>query len=421
MSRTAALVASALTLVCAGAAGAATPIAPGSPRLVHALESSPATVIGTVSQPRQVDAHGWTAQLEVESAVVGDVETGTVVPFAWEKLARSAPQTFREGDRILVSLERLPGDSIWRTRFPDGEERSRILHVANRGHAFLHDPTVGGALVLQHYARLGREGRTTAAGAGQLVQLASGAQPRLALSAIDRLSEFPGLDGLLSTRDGDALVATLLRPDASEGLKSAIEELLAQRRLESARPALEREAARDAEAEPVVFSILGRLDGELSPERSARLLTAAPPGTRAAAARYASGPDADTRLRKALAADPEAVVRAAAVERLVALEGQSAIPPAVDALRDRDDEVRHAAARALGTLGVEAVPHLRDVVDDGSQDAAKAALAGLLHTGTPEAEVELREIAETHEDPGIRLLAKIATGQEIGDTHDAEE
>jgi HEAT repeat protein len=74
--------------------------------------------------------------------------------------------------------------------------------------------------------------------------------------------------------------------------------------------------------------------------------------------------------------------------------------------------------RALGSLGADAVPGLRRTVDSGGPDAARAAVGALQLTGSPEAAAALVEIAESHRDEGVRALATIALGRQLGHTHD---
>ena len=69
-------------------------------------------------------------------------------------------------------------------------------------------------------------------------------------------------------------------------------------------------------------------------------------------------------------------MRAVAVERLLALGGESAVEDGLSALHDPDPSVRSAAARALG------------------------------------------EIADSHRDEGVRALAAIALGRKIGHVHE---
>jgi HEAT repeat protein len=114
--------------------------------------------------------------------------------------------------------------------------------------------------------------------------------------------------------------------------------------------------------------------------------------------------------------DPAPAVRAAAVSRLVTVDGEAALPDATRALEDSAPEVRLAAARASARLDPEAVGPLRDVALHGPADAARAALAALSLMGE-EAHLILAELAAEHPDPGMRTLAGIAVGQPIGDRH----
>jgi HEAT repeat protein len=107
-------------------------------------------------------------------------------------------------------------------------------------------------------------------------------------------------------------------------------------------------------------------------------------------------------------------VRSAAITRLVALRGDAAVDTALGTLADPDLGVRAAAAKGLGSLGPSVVPVLRHVVDTGEPEAAQAAVGALRWTMSPEARIQLVEIAETHPDPAIRTLAKLAIGRNIG-------
>ena len=79
--------------------------------------------------------------------------------------------------------------------------------------------------------------------------------------------------------------------------------------------------------------------------------------------------------------------------------------------------VRATAATSLGSLGDEAVPELRAVVEYGSPEAQRAAVTGLMFTGTAAGSAALLEIAATHPDPGVRKLARVALGEDMGHGH----
>lgn len=400
----------------AAAAGAALeqPRAAGGVRLVEAGETAPVTVVGHVLEPRRIDQHGYTALLRVEMALRGPLEHGADVRIAWEERAALRRTRFEEGDRILVSLERLAGASIWRARFPEPAERVKVLGVAMRGDAFLQRPSLGSTTILQHYLALSAENRDAAPGAGYLVELALGAEPPLAGDAVRRLARHAQLDSDLGVEGGARLVRAMLRTDAGREFQEAIVELIGSRKLESTRPALEALAGAEVAAPAIVFAALARLDGELSPERTAALLERSPARYREVAARFASGPQADATLARLAREDPAPEVRSGAIERLVERRGVQAIDSVVPGLSDPEASVRGAAVRGLASLGDPAVPTLQRVIDEADPEAAKSALAALALSPGPTARAALLEVAEKHPDAGLRALAEIALGQPVG-------
>ncbi|MBW1684525.1 MAG: HEAT repeat domain-containing protein [Deltaproteobacteria bacterium] len=417
-TRIAALVLGLVTLAAAAGAVLERPRAAGGVRLVEAAETAPVTVVGHVLEPRRLDQHGYTAVLQVETSVRGPLEPGAEVRIAWEELAASRAPRFRQGDRILVSLERLAGASIWHSRFPEPTERVKVLGVAMRGDAFLQRPSLGSASVLQHYLALTAEDRDGAAGAGYLVDLALGAELPLAGDALRRLARHAqldaGLDADLGEGGGGRLVRAMLRPDASDEFQDGIVELIGSRQLESTRPALEALVGAEATPPAIVFAALARLDGGLSPERTAALLERSPARYREVAARFASGPQADATLARLAGSDPAPEVRARAIERLVERRGEEAIDSVVPGLWDPEPAVRGAAVRGLGSLGAPAVPALKRVIEDDDPEAARSALAALAINGSPDASAALHEVAETHPDETLRTLAEIALGRPVG-------
>jgi hypothetical protein len=405
----------ALALALLGADPAPRPRAAGGVRLVEALEAAPAAVVAMVGETRQIDAHGHTAVLVVESALAGPVPAGAQLRIGWEELASSRAPRFEPGERVLVALERLPGASIWAARFPDPELRARVFAVAERGDAFLRAPAHRSLDLLRHYLALAARDREGAQGAALLCALAARGEPALAVGAVARLARHTELAGELDAGAAALLVEALLRTDAA--LADPILELAARARPPALRAPLEALAARDALAPPVVFAALAALDGEVAPARARRLLAASDPAYREVAVRHASGPGAREELARLARADPAPEVRAAAVERLVAMQGSAALEDGLGALHDPEPRVRGAAARALGTLGASAVPGLRRAVDSSDLDAARAAVVALHLSGDPEAAAALAEIAESHRDESVRTLAAIALGRRIGHAH----
>lgn len=401
------------TLLSAHGAGAFR--AEGGKDLIRAMEGAPATVVAEVLATEKLDTTGYAGRLRVESQLVGAVSPGTELRIGWEELAPSRSPRFAQGDRLLLVLERLPGASIWLTRLPDPEIRTQTLAPALRGDAFLRNPAPGSIGVLSHYLMLEPEARRGPTGAGYLATLAARAELPLALSAVERLGRVAKLDEALGANGAAALVEALLRKDGTPELQQALLERMAAQQLDSLRPALEARRTAGALPPPLVLSALAVLDGGLAPGEEGALLDAeASLEHRRVGARWARGPEAADLLARVAREDPDPAVRSKALARLVELEGAEAAERAAEGLYDPVPMVRATAATSLGSLGDEAVPELRAVVEYGSPDAQRAAVTALMLTGTDAGSAALLEIAATHPDPGVRKLARVALGEDLG-------
>lgn len=175
-------------------------------------------------------------------------------------------------------------------------------------------------------------------------------------------------------------------------------------------------ASDDAIGPARAYEGLALLDGELpGPVARALLERADSPDHRRVGARYADR-SALARLPRLLRVDPDPTVRAAALERLVELEGIEALDRILFALDDPDPGVRAVAMQEIGELGEAAVPSLQRVVAGGSGDAARTAVGALRATGAAGMEA-LNEIADSHPDESVRMTARIALGRPIGHMH----
>ena len=405
----------ALLLPAAGLT-AAQGVAPaaGGVGVLSALESAPLSVVGRVHTPRRLDAHAHGAELVVESALQGEVARGEPIAIAWEELSTARPPRFAEGERLLVSLEPLPGLSIWAARIPEPERRARTWTPARRGEAFVRNPAPGDLKLLEHFLALPPQLRAENPGMAHLGLLAATGQPQLATSALERLRELPELDAALDPTSAHRIAASLVRP--TPRVSDAALALLAARRPPALHAPLIALAVDDGSAPPRAYEGLAQLDGALSAPLTEVLLGREDsPGHRRVGARAADATLAD-RLPRLLRIDPDAGVRAAALTRLVELEGVAALDRVLFALGDPDPSVRAVAMQEVGGLGGEAVPSLRAVVDGGATDAALGAVGALRATGG-EGRHALVEIAASHPDASVRQAAEIALGRPIGHRH----
>jgi hypothetical protein len=382
--------------------------------LFRALERSPLSVVATLVSPRALDGEAFAGTLAVELTLAGEAQRGARLELAWEELARARPVRFADGDRVLLALEPLPGASIWRQRLPDPAERLRTFGIAERGDAFVRDPSTGAIQLIEHFLALPAELRDANPGVAHLVRLAEMAPQTLAAAALERLSEVDALDRALDERSSARLAKVLLR---DPGLSRTTLELIERRRLESLRPALLGRASPDGSGPAPVYEGLGRLDGSLPAALTVALLERVDSAPhRVVGARYAAV-SATERLARLLRQDGSPEVRAAAVSRLVELHGVEEIDRVLYALEDPDPTVRARAMLAVGELGGEAVPPLRRVVEVGSPRAARTAVGALRAAGRDGTRA-LSEIAESHPDEGVRDLARIALGRPVGHRHD---
>jgi len=400
------------------AAGASPVAAEGEPaaggvHLFAALERGPGAAVLVFEEPRRVDGETWVADATIERSFYGG-EAGSRVAVAWEELAHQRPVRFAAGDRVLCALESLPGQSIWRQRFPDPKLRASTLAIAEKGDAFLRAPSLGALLLLQHYLALPAEMRQRNAGVGYLVDIAAEAEPSFAAAGVERLAAVPNLDAQIDPSSAARLVAALLRPDAPDDLVAGLLALIRSGPLRALRPTLDAYASRDALAPSRVYEALGRIDDGLPAALAERLLAVRDSEPlRAAGARFATG-SALERLPRVLRSDPAASVRGIAAQRWLAMKGIAGAPELRPALLDADRDVRLAALLALAQRGPEAVPTLRDALPAASPELTREIVAALALAGGPEAAQALVELAEKHPDAGVRLLAKSALGREIG-------
>jgi hypothetical protein len=385
------------------------------------MESRAITVVGRIDEVRQLQAQGYSARIWVErvlGAASAKYEEGAPLRLAWEELAPSRPPRFGESERVLVVLERLGSASIWKTRIPDPLVRRQTLAVANNGDAFLLDPGLASVDLLHHYLALPSEDRNSTTGLQYLASLTRTSSLPLAVAAARRLGSVPELDKKLGRPGEEALVAALAREDAEPELFAALLPALRAANTASLTKRLRQATRRRKGSAPParLFAALAIVSNDgLSKSDFAWLVARDDPAYRRVAARSAP-PNQAASLRRLLSEDPDSVVRAAALQRLVSIGGADGLPDALSGLADPAPRVRAIASERAASFGDDAVPALRSVAYGdypgcctGSIEAARSAIAGLSLAG-PSGRVALVEIARDHPDPTLRKLADIALG-----------
>jgi hypothetical protein len=146
---------------------------------------------------------------------------------------RGRPARFRDGDRILVALEPLPGASLWSQRFPDRD----ALAVAARGEAFLRAPD--------------------AASLEALTGLVSNAQLPLARAALARLAQVPDLESRMSPIARERLGRALADRERAKELRQGVLRLVGERQLRSLRATVEPYAREGSPLEPQALAAQG--------------------------------------------------------------------------------------------------------------------------------------------------------------------
>jgi hypothetical protein len=366
-------------------------------------------VVGRIESSTPVDRHGHGATLAVERdlAEPGPRATPETLKIGWEELAEGRVPRFRAGERVLVALEKLPGQSIWRQRFPKRD----ALAVAGGGAAFLRDPDAETVERLARYLAVAPAEREEAPGVEALAAIVAHANDALARGAAERLASIAGLGGKLREPAAASLGAAITDPARGEELRRALVHLAGERKLDGLRDALRAVAREGSPLAGDAWAALAAIDDGIPADTVKQLLSSADPAVRAVAVRWAAGTPEEPRVVAAVAGDPDARVRAAAAEAAVASERADGLGAAFGALFDRAPEVRLAAGQALGRRGGEVVPRLRELALAKRGPDASGPLGALAFAG-PEGQAALLEIAHTHADETTRGLARLLLGMD---------
>ena len=391
------------------------PAASGGTAVLASAVRAEAVVAGVVSGIAAVDEHGWKADLRVDQVLRGDLAIGQTVTLAWEELSLSRRVRFVEGERVLVVVDPLPTQSLWRKRFPSRDARSPVVTIAAAGEAFLappDGPTIDG---LAHYLALTPAARAGGPGAARLAAIVASADPAVSREALAMLDADGALAAELDADGAAALSTAARRRDRAPDFRAAALRLAARRRLpgtrETARALVETEDPIRADA----YRALADLEGGLRAGDVDRLLHDPDPELRVVALEVGHASLGRETCRVVMRDDPSPAVRLAA-GRVLLGRADGAIGDVVPLLDDPDAGVRSAIAESFGALGAPAVGPLSAVVDDGSERAALAAVLGLSRTGKPGATM-LASVADSHRYPAVQAFARLALGEAPGHGH----
>jgi hypothetical protein len=391
------------------------PPAPGGAPLLAASETGTATVAGTVGPAVRLDVRGLAAELAVERVLAGTIPTGSHQRIAWEEISPQRPLRFPEGARLVVALEPLPSGSLWRGRFPEGG----ALAVAARGNAFLREPDTATLDALAAYLALESPVRSGAPGASALLALAADGHPSLAAAALSKLDAIQELDARLTGAGRDHYSRLLGDAGRPRSLRIQALGLAGRRPLRSLRNSIAPFATPGSSLEAPALAAIAQIEGGLSKKTVESLLLRSEAAIREVAVRFSREGIGDARLAALMQEDPAPEVRAAAFETLIERRGSAALESALPMLFDPDQRVTRTASLGIASLGSEAVPKLRRLLEqrpfDQPRELAPAAFA--MAMAGPEGRRALVEIAASHPDARVRGLAELALGRFSGDSH----
>jgi hypothetical protein len=363
-------------------------------------------VVGTVTRPVRLDEHGYRATIAIERVLAGDVGDEPKVAIGWEEFDVERGSRFGDGERVLLALDPVPGQTLWVRRFP---HRKGFVIGARFG-AYLRAPDPATTNLLGAYLRLDPRSRQAQPGVTDLALLVAGGHPVLAEAAVARLRTIPGLAGKLAGGGRQALAQALSDPERPPEVREALLGLAGERRLEALRPVIAPLAGPGDPLEPPALTALALLDDGIPAEEVAELLGRQQGAVRLVAVVYGADAISDARLATLLRNDPATEVRAAAVANLLRRSRLGALDQATPALFDREGAVRGEAALQIAALGPEVVPTLAALVPGRTAEDLTGVLTALRWAGDDGVSV-LQDIIDDHPDKRVRNLALLTLGR----------
>lgn len=364
--------------------------------------------MGTVTQPTSVDVSGWRAELRIDTVLAGSLLLGDIVTLAWEELSPTRAVRFPDGARVLVVLDALPTQSLWRKRFPARDQTRPVLVVAANGEAFLVRPDGPTVYALQHYFALTQRARAEGPGSRWLAELVRVAHPAPAREALGLLESEPARLDAIDEDGAAALLATARDGSRDLALRSGALRLAARHGFADTRAVALELAAPGSPMRGDAYRALAVLPDGLTHEQAESLLADADPALRAVGIEVIGRRAPRARVVELLRDDAPAVRLAAG--RVLLARDDGTIGDVIGLFDDPDASVRAGIAEAVGKRGADAIVPLRRVVDTGSERAALAAVLGLSNAGRAGG-VAIADIAEHHPNAAVRGFAKLGLGE----------
>ena len=366
------------------------PAAVGGVAILASAARAQAVVAGVVSEPASIDVHGWRAVLRVDHVLSGSLRLGDTVTIAWEELSAARQVRFADGERVLVVLDPLPTQSLWRKRFPTADRAHPVLVVASSGDAFLARPDGGTLDALGHYLAMTPDARNGKPGVQRLAELVRGGHPAVAREALALLEGDPARADLLGA-DGAASLARR-RPQLRARARAARWRVGPRRAPPSPGYARDRARARSSPARrfaPTPIVPWPRFPTAFRPSGWRACCRTRIPICASSVSRWraTTSPASDwwrsrVGIRRRRCASPPGA-------RCSPATATTGSPTSSALLDDPDAAVRSGIAESIGVLGEAAVAPLRAVVDgrasaprsplcsDSRAPAGKAASGGV--------------------------------------------
>ncbi|MEO6025750.1 MAG: HEAT repeat domain-containing protein [Candidatus Binatia bacterium] len=385
------------------------PAATGGVAILDSAARAQAVLVGVVSDVASTDLHGWRAVLRVDRKFLGDFRLGATVTIGWEELSTTRQPRFANEQRVLLVLDALPTQSLWRKRFA-ATERAAVLVVAGGGEAFLSEPGGPTLDLLEHYLAMTASARAGIPGSRKLAEMVAGAHHAVAGEALTILEREPARVDLLEADGAVPLLAAARNSERDLELRRGALRLAADHKLPGALATARTLSEAGSPIRAEAYRALASFPDGLPLERVESLVTDADPDVRVVGAALLRGDGARARLVSLLHADPAPTVRLAAGRELLTRDGAGAIDDVIGLLDDPDEAVRSGSAESIGAIGDPAVAPLRIVTDGGSERAALAAVLGLARTGRKGGAM-LTAIAASHQRESVRAFAGLALGE----------